>query len=149
MEDLRRGIGAIVLDKDSNIIAFQRKDSPENWQSLEGGIDGDETPVQALSRELKEEIDINKEDYDILSETKDFITYIFPKNIEKTIPYAGQTKKFFLIKLKKEIAFDFEASEEEAEFINYKIVEASELISLVPQFKKATYLQVLKEFKLI
>ena len=143
--NFRKGIGAIVLDKKGNIIVFQRNDYKDNWQGPEGGIDENETVIDALKRELWEEIGLSSEKYEILKETKDFIRYKFEK---PSMGFDGQDKKFFLIKLISEPNFKFDNKEDEIEFSNFKIIEAKEMIKLAPTFKKEVYLKVLEEFDL-
>ena len=143
--NFRKGIGAIVLDKKGNIIVFQRNDYKDSWQGPEGGIDENETVIDALKRELWEEIGLSSEKYEILKETKDFIRYKFEK---PSMGFDGQDKKFFLIKLISEPNFKFDNKEDEIEFSNFKIIETKEMIKLAPTFKKEVYLKVLKEFDL-
>lgn len=142
----RRAVGAIVLDKNNNIICFQRSDFPESWQEPEGGIDNNETPVEALYRELYEEINLDKNDFEIIKETKKFIPYLFVDG--QKFGYDGQEKKFFLIKLNKDKNFKFDNTKE-IEFSAHKIVTAEELLDKVPEFKRNMYREVLKEFEFL
>lgn len=143
----RQAIGAIILDKNDNIIVFQRRDYPENWQGPEGGIDEKETVTEALYRELKEEIDLNSDEFDVLIETKEFIRYFFEGGRQK-FGFDGQEKKFFLVKLKTDKIFKFDNTKE-IEFSSSKIMKAEDLLKKVPDFKKNMYEKVLKEFKLL
>lgn len=151
MEEYRKGIGAIVLSKDNKIIAFQRYDFDKNWQGVEGGCDSKEEPRETLFREIKEEIGLDKTDYNIIKEFNEFIPYKFPDGIKKGINSTGQKKKFFLIKLKNENQkFDFSSFNPDGnEFKDSKFVTAEELIKLVPQFKRDLYKKVLNGFGLI
>lgn len=151
MEEYRKGIGAIVLSKDNKIIAFQRCDFDKNWQGVEGGCDSKEEPRETLFREIKEEIGLDKTDYNIIKEFNEFIPYKFPDGIKKGINSIGQKKKFFLIKLKNENQkFDFSSFNPDGnEFKDSKFVTAEELIKLVPQFKRDLYKKVLNGFGLI
>lgn len=142
---LRKGVGAIVLDKDGNIIAFQRSDYRDNWQGPEGGMEENETPLEALKRELNEEIGLNDSNYLILKESKQFFRYSFDKQFKG---FDGQEKKFFLVKLLTEADFKFDTKEDEIEFSDFKIVSPQELLQLVPKFKDKMYSDVLKEFDL-
>lgn len=143
----RKAIGAIVLDKNNNIIAFQRRDFPDSWQSPEGGIDEGETPKEALFRELKEEINLKKNEYEIIKETKEPIRYFFNENDKVRLGFDGQEKKFYLIKLNTDKTFKFDNTDE-IEFISSKIMEAKELLEKVPIFKKEMYKKIIEEFKL-
>ena len=141
----RRGVGAIVLDKNGNIIAFQRSDYGDNWQGPEGGIEEDEVPLEALKRELNEEIGLKENDYLVLKESRQFFRYSFDKQFRG---FDGQKKKFFLIKLIAEPNFKFDNKEDEIEFSDFKIVSSQELLQLVPKFKEKMYADVLNEFGL-
>ena len=143
--NFRKGIGAIVLDKKGNIIVFQRNDYKDSWQGPEGGIDENETAIDALKRELWEEIGLSSEKYEILKETKDFIRYKFEKPF---MGFDGQDKKFFLIKLISEPNFKFDNKEDEIEFSDFKSMNSKELIRLAPKFKEKTYAKIIKEFNL-
>ena len=83
MRELRKGIGAIILNKNNKILAFQRTDYDAYWQGVEGGIDDNENPIDTLYREVKEEIGVNREDYEVLKEYNGFIPYMFPEGIVK------------------------------------------------------------------
>lgn len=144
---LRMAIGVIILDKNDNLIAFQRKDFQNNWQGPEGGIDNGESSLEALYRELYEEINLKKNDFIILKETKNFIPYFFSDNYTYENK-KGQKKKFYLIKLKNSVEFKFDNTAQ-VEFISSKIVSADELVELVPDFKQDLYFKVLREFKMI
>lgn len=147
MSEYRKAIGAVILDKNNNLLAFQRNDFPESFQGIEGGVDNDE-PINALYRELWEEIGLNKDDYNILGETKDFIKYLFKpeKRIEN---FIGQEKKFYLIKLNKNVNFKYDNMPNEIEFRGYKISKPKDFLNEVPEFKREMYNVVFKEFNLI
>lgn len=152
MENFRLGIGAVILDRNKNIFAFQRADFKESWQCPEGGLDKNEDEINGLYRELYEEINLKKEDANLLDATKNYIPYYFNNNGLKKFNNSvmGQKKKFFLLELKQDdFSFKFDILKNEIEFINFKTVKSSELLELVPNFKKDLYKQVLTEFRLL
>ncbi len=52
----RAGVGALVRDGEGAILVLRRKGVKRHgWQLPQGGIDGDERPVETLWRELAEE----------------------------------------------------------------------------------------------
>ena len=56
---MRQGVGIIVLNKNNMVFVGKRKDNPiDKWQMPQGGIDKNETPFDAMKRELAEETSI-------------------------------------------------------------------------------------------
>ena len=148
--NFRQAVGILILNTENKIVAFQRADFPESWQAPEGGIDNNETPQEAMEREVYEEIGLKKEDYTILQRGSKAFTYLFKDGKENHFGFDGQSKLFFLIKLNKEVQFKYYIMEEEIEFCDHKVLEkAKDLLNFVPDFKKELYKNVLTDFKLI
>ena len=56
---LRLGVGIALLNKKNKVFVGRRIDNPTNhWQMPQGGIDVNESFLQAAERELKEETGI-------------------------------------------------------------------------------------------
>lgn len=146
--NFRKGIGAIILNSKRKIIGFQRSDYRSNWQAPEGGLEGEETEIDGIYRELNEEVGITKDDVILLSETKDFYRYYFA--YPNKFGQDGQDKKFFLFKLKDDnFEFKFDTKKDEIEFSDYKEFDGEELLKVVPPFKKLFYKKILTEFRLL
>ena len=142
----RKAVGAFLINDDNKIYFFQRSDFPENWQSPEGGIEKNETPLDAIYREIKEEIGIDKEKLELIAETKDFYRYNFLNN-EIKYGFIGQEKKFFLFKFNGSMNdFSYKATDEKQEFNDVKLVSKSDVLELIPEFKKSLYKAVLIDF---
>ena len=59
--EYRIGVGIFLLNKDKKLWVGKRIDFKSNfWQMPQGGIDKNETPRQAMIRELGEEVGIKK-----------------------------------------------------------------------------------------
>ena len=64
---LRIGVGAIVVNNKNKIFVGRRKDNPVNkWQMPQGGINKNESFLNAMKRELNEETNIHNNDYILL-----------------------------------------------------------------------------------
>lgn len=48
---------AIIVNKQNRLLICKRIDYGQKWEVIGGRLDGKETPVQAIRRELKEEIE--------------------------------------------------------------------------------------------
>lgn len=148
----RKGIGVILLNCENKIICFRRADFPDSWQGPEGGIDDDESILNALKREVFEEIGLKQEDYEVIKQTSKPFKYLYNKNNKvRHFGFDGQEKIFFLLKLKRDNFNDFKYDNTDSiEFTEAKSLdEANDLIELVPNFKKELYLFVLKDLGLI
>lgn len=145
-ENYRKGVGALLINNEGLTYLFQRVDFPESWQSVEGGVDNNEEALEAVYREIKEEIGIDKEKLELITETKNFIKYNFPNN-QKRENFIGQEKKFFLFKFSGNVEdFSYKTTNEQQEFQNYKLVSKDKIIDFIPQFKKDLYNSILQEF---
>ena len=59
--EYRKGVGIFLLNKENKLWVGKRIDFKSNfWQMPQGGIDKNETPRQAMIRELGEEVGIAK-----------------------------------------------------------------------------------------
>ena len=126
------------------IFIAQRNDLTDIWQFPQGGIDKGEEVLEALFREMKEEIGTDKAK--IISEYPDWISYDFPPKIAKTMkPYKGQTQKYYLVKLKKSAEINIRTKH--PEFMDYKFVDVEEILNLTAHFKKDVYEKVITYFK--
>ena len=144
----RPNVAAIVLSSDypkkKRIMLAERSDIDAVWQFPQGGIDRGESAKEALFRELEEEIGTDK--VEIIAEYPEWIAYNYPENVTKRMrPYAGQTQRYFLVRLKKSAKINLETKH--PEFSNYKFVKIKELFDNITHFKKPVYKQVINYFE--
>ena len=77
---MRQGVGIIVLNHNNDVFVGKRKDHPiDKWQMPQGGIDLDETPFNAMKRELAEETSIKK--IKVLKEIENWLEYELTSNL--------------------------------------------------------------------
>ncbi|MFZ9659743.1 MAG: RNA pyrophosphohydrolase [Arcobacteraceae bacterium] len=147
-KNYRPNVAAIVLSSSyplkCEILIASRIDIKDAWQFPQGGIDGDETPEQALYRELKEEI--GTDEVEIIAEYPGWVSYDFPLSVAKNMaPFDGQTQKYYLVKLKKGAKVNINT--ELPEFGEFKFVKRANLNEYITFFKRTVYKQVLQHFK--
>jgi len=147
--DYRPNVAAIILSseypKKCEFMLSRRNGIKRGWQFPQGGIDEGESTVEALMRELKEEIGTS--DVEILAEYPEWISYDFPgTSKEKLYPYKGQTQKYYLVRLKESAKIDLFAYET-PEFEEYRFVTFDELFKRATFLKRRTYKRVIEYFK--
>ncbi len=148
-KDLYRPNVAMIIvsnayPKKKEIFIAQRDDLSDIWQFPQGGIDEGEEVLEAMFRELKEEIGTKK--VKIIAEYPKWISYDFPPAIAKKMkPFTGQIQRYFLVKLKKNAKINIDTKH--PEFSAFKFVEVDEVLDLSSSFKQRVYKKVIKHFK--
>ena len=146
--DYRPNVAAIILSseypKKCEFMISRRNGMKRGWQFPQGGIDKGESNIEALMRELKEEIGTNE--VEILGEYPEWITYDFPQSSKsKLYPYKGQTQKYFLVRLREGAQIDLFAHEI-PEFEEYRFVTKDELFKKATFLKRKSYRRVIEYF---
>ena len=68
MKDLlyRRNVAIILRRSDGCVLVCERADYPGSWQFPQGGIDKGETDAEALEREVREEVSLTTDYYNVV-----------------------------------------------------------------------------------
>ena len=147
---MRRGIGVIVLNKNNEVFVGKRKDNPiDKWQMPQGGIDGNETALDAMKRELEEETNIKS--IEIMKVLNGWFEYELPENLLGIIwkgKFRGQKQKWFIVKFLGKDS-DINIRTKNAEFIEWKWLDIEDLPKVIVYFKKHIYEKLKKELKKI
>jgi putative (di)nucleoside polyphosphate hydrolase len=117
------------------------------WQMPQGGIDIEETPIQAVLRELREEIGTDRAD--ILGESRGWFYHIVPGEIAQGMMggrYRGNRQKWFAMRFTGTDA-DINLATARPEFDGWQWVRPERLPELVVPFMRRLYLDVLAEFR--
>lgn len=145
---MRKGVGIIVLNRNNEVFVGKRKDNPiDKWQMPQGGIDLDESPINAMKRELAEETSITK--IKVLKEIKNWLEYELPPNLLGKIwkgKFRGQKQKWFIVQFignENEINLNTK----HPEFIEWKWIDYNLLPEVIVDFKKQVYLKLKVELK--
>jgi putative (di)nucleoside polyphosphate hydrolase len=92
----------IVLCNGRNEVFWGKRVREHSWQFPQGGIKHGETPVQAMYRELREEVGLMPGHVKILGRTRDWLRYEVPAQWLKRDwrgNYRGQKQIWFLLRL--------------------------------------------------
>ena len=141
---MRQGVGVIVLNQNNEVFVGKRKDNPiDKWQMPQGGIDKNESPYNAMRRELFEETSITS--IEVLKEIEKWLEYELPPNLLGKIwkgKFRGQKQKWFIVKF---IGNDNEINlnTKHPEFIEWRWIDYKSLPNVIVDFKKEVY-EILK-----
>jgi putative (di)nucleoside polyphosphate hydrolase len=145
----RHCVGAMIMDQDGRILVGQRanaKADDHSWQMPQGGIDGHETPQEALLRELREEI--GTDDITIIAHITPWLYYDLPEELVATFwngRFLGQKQLWFLVQLNGG-AQSVNIETEEPEFRAIQWVDITQVMDHVVPFKHDVYQAVLATF---
>ena len=145
---MRQGVGIIVLNQKNEVFVGKRKDNPiDKWQMPQGGININETPFNAMIRELKEETSITK--IKVLKEIEHWLEYELPPNLLGKIwkgKFRGQKQKWFIVKFIGD-ENEINLNTEHPEFIEWKWLDYNLLPEVIVDFKKEVYKKLKNELK--
>ncbi len=143
----RPNVGIIVINREGKLF-WGRRIGQDGWQFPQGGIDENETPKDALYRELHEEIGLLPEHVELLGQTRGWLKYHLPKRCiragQKPL-CIGQKQKWFLLRL---VSHDSEVrlnSVDHPEFDAWRWVDYWDPIGDVVYFKRSVYRNALCE----
>lgn len=148
-EGFRANVGIIVTNRQGKVLLAKRVNNPNAWQFPQGGISENETPMDAMYRELKEELGITAKEVEVLAESKHWLRYRLPKRFQRFDGHAhciGQKQKWFLLLLVGEDACIKLDASSHPEFDEWKWVNYWYPLKQVIYFKRYVYRQALEEF---
>lgn len=94
-------MGIILSNQDGKLL-WARRIGQNAWQFPQGGIKPEETPEQALFRELREEVGLQPDDVEIMGATRGWLRYRLPKRYIRrhSKPICiGQKQRWFMLRL--------------------------------------------------
>ena len=152
-KNYRPNVGIAVFNKQGKVLVckwdtnnWDNSSKKYCWQMPQGGIDGDETPLEAAYREIKEEANIDPTSLKLLKQSAQACRYDFPKD-RKGTTHTGQEQTW--------IAFEFLGDDSEISVINcpdpcfvkWRWEELSETLNLIVPFKRKSYEFMVSEFE--
>jgi putative (di)nucleoside polyphosphate hydrolase len=146
-EGYRHNVGIILVNSQGQLF-WARRIGENSWQFPQGGIRADETPEEALYRELAEEVGLRPEDVEVVGSTQNWLRYRLPKRFvhRRRKPVCiGQKQRWFLLKLiSHEERVRLDASEK-PEFDHWRWVDHEAPVNEVVSFKRGVYQRALDE----
>jgi len=103
-EGYRPNVG-IILANPRNEVFWGKRVNQHAWQFPQGGIKAGETPLQAMYRELEEEVGLERAHVRILGRTREWLRYQVPERWArrqreaKGGAYRGQKQIWYLLRM--------------------------------------------------
>lgn len=140
----------IILSNDEGKVFWARRVGQNAWQFPQGGIDGKESPEQAMYRELEEETGLKPDDVEVLGCTREWLKYRLPKRYVRRNQQpvcVGQKQIWYMLRMVgKESAVDLSFGDK-PEFDHWCWIDYWEPSRQVIFFKRKVYSLALKELK--
>lgn len=145
----RPNVGIIIANQQSQLL-WAKKIGFSTWQFPQGGISENETPLDALYRELYEEVGLKAVDVEVVGETKTWLRYVVPKKYRRKCKAGkqvciGQKQKWFLLRIlsdENNVQLDKHTT---PEFDNWRWIDYWEPLGDIVYFKRAVYRNALCE----
>lgn len=150
-DGFRPNVGIILTNDQGQLLWARRVGGQDAWQFPQGGINPNETPEQALYRELHEEVGLRQEDVEILACTRGWLRYRLPHRLVRhnSLPLCvGQKQKWFLLRMLSDDSKVSFNNGGRAEFDDWRWVSYWYPLGKVVSFKRDVYRRALKELSL-
>ena len=148
VDGYRPNVGIVLLNAAGQLF-WARRIGHDGWQFPQGGMRSDETPLEAMYRELAEEVGLAPGDVEVLANTRGWLKYRLPNRLVRQNRHPlciGQKQVWFLLRLTSgEHALRLDATDE-PEFDRWCWVDFWHPIEHVVTFKRGVYQRALRQF---
>ena len=143
----RPNVGIILCNQDGQVF-WARRTGEDSWQFPQGGIQRDETPEQALYRELREEIGLQPEHVQVIGRTTRWLRYRIPRRFlrhKRPGLFVGQKQLWFLLRLVSSDQHVCLTACDKSEFDSWRWINHDDTVNQVISFKRVVYPRALQE----
>lgn len=141
----RPNVGIVLMHPDGRLF-WARRVRRDGWQFPQGGMNTDETPIEAMYRELHEETGLSPDHVDVLGATPGWLRYRLPSRAvrrDDKLVCIGQKQVWFLLRLNgcdADVRLDLT---EKPEFDSWRWVDFWYPLDHVVMFKRSVYASAL------
>ncbi|AWV08508.1 RNA pyrophosphohydrolase [Marilutibacter maris] len=141
----RPNVGIVLMRPDGRLF-WARRIRRDGWQFPQGGMNSDETPIEAMYRELREETGLCPEHVEVLGATPGWLRYRLPQRAIRRhdrLVCVGQKQVWFLLRLlgeESDLRLDLT---DKPEFDHWRWVDFWYPLEHVVMFKRGVYARAL------
>jgi putative (di)nucleoside polyphosphate hydrolase len=146
-DGFRPNVGIILSNRKGQLL-WARRVGQDAWQFPQGGMRSDETPAEAMYRELTEEVGLRPEQVEVIGSTRGWLRYRLPRQYIRhgTTPLCiGQKQVWFLLRMLCPDRNVCLSKSERPEFDRWCWVDYWYPLRNVVSFKRKVYRQALNE----
>ena len=146
-DGFRPNVG-IILANQFNEVLWARRIGQSSWQFPQGGIKFNESPEEALFRELHEEVGLRARDVQVIASTKGWLRYRLPKKMVRYHSHpicVGQKQKWFLLRMLSDDSQVSMSQSQTPEFDGWEWVSYWYPLGQVVSFKREVYRRAMKD----
>ncbi|MFB9068221.1 RNA pyrophosphohydrolase [Pseudofulvimonas gallinarii] len=144
----RPNVGIILLNQAGQVF-WARRVRRDGWQFPQGGMNSDETPIEAMYRELAEETGLPGDAVEVLGSTPGWLRYRLPNRQvrrDDRLTCIGQKQVWFLLRLlADDTAVRLDGGGERPEFDLWRWVDYWYPLQHVVHFKRQVYAKALSQ----
>lgn len=149
MDRYRANVAAVMVKPEGQLLICERSTIRGAWQFPQGGVDAGETLMEALWREVREEVGLEPRHYEVLVERGGY-RYLYPPEVQRKKLRKhgsnGQEQTYYLCRLRPD-APPVNVDQKGREFCAYRWIEPDEFdLDWLPDFKREVYRQVMRDF---
>lgn len=146
-DGFRPNVG-IILANAAGQVLWARRSGHDAWQFPQGGIAENESPEQAMYRELWEEVGLETPDVKIIASTRGWLRYRLPRRFvrqDNNPVCIGQKQKWFLLQMLSADERVILTRTHPPEFDGWRWVSYWYPLNKVVSFKREVYRRALME----
>jgi len=143
VSEYRPCVVVVFTNENNRILVCERSDVPGAWQLPQGGIEPGESALNAVYREMREELGCDR--FHITKEASGLVKYRFPDGLGSPISkkWIGQSQAWFRAKF--EPSFGPDLSVADGEFSAFDWREVQSVVANIIDWKQAAYKEGLKK----
>jgi putative (di)nucleoside polyphosphate hydrolase len=145
-DGFRPNVGIVLMHPDGRVF-WARRVRRDGWQFPQGGMNSDETPLEAMYRELNEETGLSPEHVSVLGVTPGWLRYRLPQRAIRRsdrMVCIGQKQVWFLLQFagsESDLRLDLT---DKPEFDHWRWVDFWYPLDHVVMFKRGVYTSALR-----